>query len=201
MTTEEQSIQQEEEIVQSKKVDSIFKAIVKFQGMPKDIKKTVENTFFKNKYAPLSEILNAIREPLFECGLAIMQFPQDDDYLLTRIIHESGEFIESRYKMVPNDRKPQTKGSCLTYQKRYAINAILGLDSDNDDDGNEASNVNKGEAVAQGTNEKPWLNTGTKEWRQVVETLEKDPSKLPSVLNYYRMKTENKKTLQKLCQK
>lgn len=196
MKTEEQTIQQEEEVNQSKQVDSIYKAIVKFQGIPKDIKKTVENSYFKNKYAPLSEILNAIREPLLECGLAIMQFPLDNDYLLTRVIHESGESIESKYQMIPSDRKPQSKGSCLTYQKRYAINAILGLDSDEDDDGNEASkpSESKGE-------EKPWLNADTKEWKQVIATLEKDPSRLVGVLDYYRISANNKKVLNDLCKK
>lgn len=169
----------------------IFKALVKFQGIKKEIKRSAKNPHFGNNYAPLGEILSAIREPLLECGLAVMQFPEDEDYLTTKLIHESGQFIESRYQMRPTKNNPQQKGSSLTYQKRYALNAILFLDSDDDDDGQSSS---EGEA----TPEKDWLNEGTPQWEEALKFID-SIDKLNQVARKYKINKANRAKLEELC--
>lgn len=54
-------------------------------------------------------------------------------------MHISGEFIASKYTMRPTKNDPQGVGSCITYQRRYALGAALSLNIDEDDDGNKAS--------------------------------------------------------------
>jgi hypothetical protein len=59
--------------------------------------------------------------------------------LVTRLMHKSGEFIESSYPL-PSGGKPQEMGSALTYARRYCYCAILGIAADSDDDGAAAQN-------------------------------------------------------------
>ena len=123
----------------SESTKEITKALLEFHKKVKKINKESENPFFKNMYASLPNILDAISEPLNECGLIILQFPEVDFELTTLLQHESGEFFESVIKMQPQQNNPQGIGSLITYQRRYAIGAILNLNIDEDDDGNNAS--------------------------------------------------------------
>ena len=54
-------------------------------------------------------------------------------------MHISGEWISEKFYMKPTKVDPQAYGSVITYQRRYALSAILGLNTDSDDDGNKAS--------------------------------------------------------------
>ena len=124
------------------KSDSIIELAIALNGFHKSvgkIKKGSENPFFKSKYADLSDILDKISEPLTENGLSIIQLPKDVNELETILIHTSGQFISSTYKMTPVKTDPQSLGSAITYQRRYALSAILSLNIDADDDGNGAS--------------------------------------------------------------
>ena len=65
-------------------------------------------------------------------------------------MHESGEWIEyDPIKMKPVKNDPQSIGSAITYAKRYALSAIFGITSDQDDDGNEATQAKKQPAKQQ----------------------------------------------------
>lgn len=123
----------------SESIKELAASLCKFQGSVEKIRKTENNPFFKSKYADLSTILDAIREPMFENGLSFVQCPTGEDQLTTILMHTSGEWIKSRYTMKPVKNDPQGRGSAITYQRRYALSAILGLNIDEDDDGNEAS--------------------------------------------------------------
>lgn len=113
---------------------------MKFHEEVKVIEKTEVNPFFKSKYAGLGSILKAIKEPLAKSGLTFVQLPFQTNGMRTIIIHpESGETIEETFFMTPAKNDPQGQGSVITYQRRYALSAILGLDTETDDDGNEAS--------------------------------------------------------------
>jgi hypothetical protein len=124
----------------SESIKNIAMALVKFHSSVGKIKKDSTNPFFKSKYADLSDIQDAIQEPLNESGLVISQLPMGKNELTTILIHaDSGEFIMGTYEMAPVKNDPQSIGSCITYQKRYALSAILNLNLDADDDGNAAS--------------------------------------------------------------
>lgn len=114
------------------------------------------NPAFRSKYVPLGVILEAIEEPLRKCDLAFTQIPSGLGKLTTRVVHiASGEFIEGEMEMVPMDNKPQTYGGLLTYMKRYALTAMLGINVDEDDDGNAASGVKPTAAYVPAPKAKP----------------------------------------------
>lgn len=128
----------------SESIVNLTKALLSFQKKVDKIKKSDNNPFFKSKYASLSTILDSIDDILNDCGIVVLQSPENGDSLTTTIIHaESGEFIESTYSMRPSKDDPQGRGSCITYMRRYALSSILKLNVDDDDDGNAASSVSK----------------------------------------------------------
>jgi hypothetical protein len=121
----------------STSIKEIATALCEFQGAVETIKKTETNPFFKSKYASLADILNVIRQPLADNGLSFVQFPKGKYCLETMLMHTSGEWLSESYEMVPSKNDPQGAGSVITYQRRYALGAILGLNIDEDNDGNE----------------------------------------------------------------
>lgn len=123
----------------SDSIKEIANALCEFQKKVGKIKKDSNNPFFKSKYASLANILDVIQSPLSECGLSITQMPTGENELETILMHISGEYISSTYSMRPSKNDPQGVGSCITYQRRYAIGAILCLNIDDDDDANIAS--------------------------------------------------------------
>lgn len=109
------------------------------------IKKTEANPFFKSKYAGLPSVLEVVLPILHQNGLLVSQSPiseEDRVGIRTQIIHaESGEKLESDFVMTLAKNDPQGAGSAITYARRYALVAMLGLNVDEDDDGNSASAV------------------------------------------------------------
>jgi len=123
----------------STEIKNLATALCEFQGAVETIKKGETNPFFKSKYASLNDILNVIRQPLADNGLSFVQFPKGKYGLDTMLMHTSGEWISESYEMTPTKNDPQGAGSVITYQRRYALGAILGLNIDEDDDANKAS--------------------------------------------------------------
>jgi hypothetical protein len=85
------------------------------------------------EYADLATIWRAIRRPLAENGLSIVQMPDHHDssgyaLLVTRLMHASGEWIEGSHvvRSVRNDH-PQGMVGAFTHARRNALMAVLGL--------------------------------------------------------------------------
>jgi hypothetical protein len=97
------------------------------------------NPHFKNRYATLGSILNAIRIPLAKNGIAPVQTVSMANGMVTvttSLIHASGQAIEDVAMFpLPNNATVQQMGSCITYLRRYALAAIVGIVGDEDDDG------------------------------------------------------------------
>lgn len=139
-------------IYQSETITNISAALVNAQSQFPTVLKESNNPAFRGaKYADLASIMKAVSPVLFSNGLAITQHPgvyRGEDILITRLQHESGEFIQSYMHLnVPrHDRDgvaisvtPQAQGSAITYARRYALSAVLGIVTEEDDDGNTAS--------------------------------------------------------------
>jgi len=125
----------------------LAKALSQFQGEVKNPEAIAKsNPSFKNKYAPLDEVLNTLRPILGKYGLAVVQIPfSTAEYvsIITLLLHESGEWIETEpLQMKLEKNTPQGVGSAVTYGRRYQISSVLGLASEEDDDG-EANEQNK----------------------------------------------------------
>lgn len=91
-------------------------------------------------YADLASVMLAIKEPLANNGLAILQFPIDEGGKIgveTTIMHTSGEYMTRSFTVpadLMNAKHPgQAAGSLITYCRRYAIQAVLCLPSADDD--------------------------------------------------------------------
>jgi hypothetical protein len=167
----------------SESIKSIAAALVAFHKEVGKIPKDANNPFFKSRYASLSGILEVISNPLISNGLTLVQFPDGENGLTSRLCHTSGEWMEATYSMKPAKDDPQGRGSALTYQRRYAIGAILSLNIDEDDDGNAAS---KQQQPAQQTNgqqadDKPWLNEGSKEFEGAIFKLKEGTTTIKKI--------------------
>ena len=134
-------------INRSESIVELSKAFAMFQSEVSNPINSTVNNFFKNKYATLGDVLNEVRPVLAKNGLSILQMPSGDGGLVqltTLIMHSSGEWIETEpIIMRPEKPNAQGIGSVLTYARRYALSAILGVASEDDDDGNEASQPDK----------------------------------------------------------
>jgi hypothetical protein len=98
------------------------------------------NPHFKSKYADLAGVREATLPILTKHGFAIIQitvFREGVILLRTELAHKSGESRTSEYPIAPGT--PQQQGSALTYARRYSWSAITGIASEEDDDGNAAS--------------------------------------------------------------
>lgn len=104
------------------------------------------NPQFKSKYAGLQSVLDAVIPALNAHDIALTQQTKwENERLLvvTKLIHKSGQYIESVYPVLPIQDTPQGYGSALTYARRYSLSAIVGVASEPDDDANEASKALK----------------------------------------------------------
>ena len=165
----------------------IATALLKAQSEMSNPKKGATNPFFKSNYASLSNIQDAISKPLSESGLAYSQMPSGVNGLCTILIHaESGEYLMDSFIMpVSKQNDPQAVGSAITYAKRYALAGVLGLNIDDDDDGNKAAEDSRA-----------WLNPKTDKWTSVVQAL-KDGYTMDVILKKYKISTDNQALLEK----
>ena len=123
----------------SETINEIAAALSKAQGEMSGAKKGAENPFFKSKYSDLSMVIEAISEPFSKNGLCYVQGAEFDENLIsvtTRIIHNSGQWIESTTRLPPTKNDAQGYGSAITYAKRYGLQALCGVPSEDDDANN-----------------------------------------------------------------
>ena len=127
--------------------DQLVASLVKAQAVIQQPKKNATNPHFKNKFADLGACMDAVREPLNSNGLVLTQTTRSEKdaegsittFLVTTLHHVSGQSLSTEYPLNPVKHDPQGLGSALTYARRYALCALLGLVADTDDDGEAAS--------------------------------------------------------------
>jgi hypothetical protein len=152
----------------SESIATLAAALCAAQAEMRGAAKDASNPAFRSRYATLSSVWDAAREPLTSNGLSVVQVPENSEpgtcTLTTVLLHTSGEWISSTMSvpvlpqvvMKGQDPQPtaQGYGSALTYARRYALAAMCGIaPDDDDDDGNAASS--KVPASPQKRAEKP----------------------------------------------
>lgn len=127
------------EITTSESLDKLAPAFVKFRAICPNVGKDKEG--YNYRYTTLAHIIDKIREPLQKYGLAVTQFPVNDGRSLgvvTTLLHESGQFIQSRFVMpipvLKGTNATQDAGAAISYARRYALSAVLCMASDDDTD-------------------------------------------------------------------
>lgn len=140
---------------QSESITELATAMNLFQAELDVAKKSATNPFLKSSYADLESVIEAVREPLAIHGLSFVQMlgttrHENAVAIETQIMHKSGEWIRSDFTMpAPPEAARgvnimQTYGSVVTYAKRYALSAALGVATGEDNDGDTgASKVQK----------------------------------------------------------
>lgn len=126
---------------------ALSSALVAALGELSNVQKNATNPHFKNRYATLDAILDAVRPVLAKHGLCISQEPITEEGRIgvtTRIVHTSGVSSQSSFLLPVQQNTAQGFGSALTYARRYAVSSILGIAADDDDDGQEASTPKAG---------------------------------------------------------
>jgi len=135
---------------QSTEIAQLAAALVKAQAALKPASKDGTNPHFKSSYATLQSVWDAARAVLTPNGLSVVQAfnesPSGETLnITTTLLHSSGQWMAGTLTLKPTKADPQGMGSAITYGRRYALAAILGIVADEDDDGNAASAQSKQE--------------------------------------------------------
>lgn len=139
---------------QSEIIIELAKALLNVQRTVQPVIKDAENPFTKSWYASLNSVMDACRDALIENGIWLCQYPVPVEQpnalgLVTKLTHaESGQW-QSSLAVVPLPKAdPQGMGSAMTYCRRYALTAMLGMVTE-DDDGEGAKNGKKSPLLPQ----------------------------------------------------
>lgn len=129
-------------MLKSEQINELAAALAKAQGQIEGARKSSSNPFFKSKYADLAECWNTCREALTANGISVIQMPEEINEngrlnITTMLAHSSGQYISSTLTMTVTKLDPQAIGSAITYGRRYALAAMVGL-AQEDDDGEKA---------------------------------------------------------------
>ena len=120
----------------SELINELAKALCNAQGQMGGAVKDSSNPFFKSKYADITSVIKAIKQPFFDNGLSYTQFPISNEHgvgVSTRLMHVSGQYLEMEYTLPTVKKDPQSSGSAITYARRYALQSIAGIPVADDD--------------------------------------------------------------------
>ena len=183
---------------------NLAKALVKAMAQIEGATKDSVNPHFRNRYADLASVTDAIKKPLNDNGLTYSQIIhrlEGGVGVETLIIHESGETMSNGITFVPAPKNdPHGYGSALTYARRYSLSACFGVIQE-DDDANGASNklpiqvpakpVTKPQPPKTVTKEVKELQPFTEEkYKKLLELHETDPTLLDKLQDHYRITQE-----------
>lgn len=122
---------------QSQSISGISAAILKAQRLIGGAEKGKANPFFKSKYADYGSVLEACKDHLNANGITVLQpilSAADGDFVITTLLHESGEYVSSKIKVVvAKQNDPQAYGSAITYARRYGLQSFLSIPAEDDD--------------------------------------------------------------------
>lgn len=125
----------------SEKTADIFTAFALFQGDLTNASKSKAGHGYK--YADLAQCIETAREPLLKHGLAVAQFIGQSDKgttLTTMLTHSSGQWMRDEFLMEKavlqggaGKNPAQAMGASITYMRRYAYTAIIGMTQEDED--------------------------------------------------------------------
>ena len=114
----------------SENLADLAAALCAVQGELKPAIKQADNPFFKSKYVDLLGVWEAIRPLLAKNGLSVVQTftaSADGPTIVTTLMHKSGQWVSSELFLKPAKSDPQGVGSAITYGRRYALAAMVGV--------------------------------------------------------------------------
>jgi hypothetical protein len=124
----------------SDSIKEIAAALVKAQAAIKGAVKDATNPHFRSKYADLTSVIDAVKDALNTNGITFLQpvtFSDEGVSVETVLMHSSGEWISEKLAVPVSKHDAQGVGSAISYGRRYGLQAMCGVPSE-DDDGNDA---------------------------------------------------------------
>lgn len=170
---------------QSQTIQALSKALVAAQSELSNVGYDKANPHFKSQYTSLAAICNEVRPVMNRHGLAVLQLPgytvigdATIKTLTTRLLHQSGEWLEETMILNPVKDDPQGVGSAITYCRRYSLPGVglIASSDGTDDDGDEASATKASLTPAMMTGIRAYIPTipSVKEigayWRELLDT-------------------------------
>lgn len=121
------------------------------QAQIKTALKGAKNPHYNSKYSDLSTIIEACKEALNSNGITFLQPVRASErgvIVETILLHTSAEWISEELELPVTKQDAQGLGSAITYGKRYGLQSLIGIPSE-DDDGNAAGAGQNGEKTKQ----------------------------------------------------
>jgi len=189
---------------QSEQINELVTALAKAQGDYQVIGKNKTNPFFKSQFADYDSIMSSVRPFLSKNGLVLSQYTVIDSdtrtrTLHSRLMHASGQWIESRETITPEDNNDQKWASTLSYKKRHQAMAILNItisDDPTDDDAEtnmQQTRVEQFRGTAINHNyspaDQPEETINTHEHKQLSQALQGWPDMCKAILDRYKIST------------
>ena len=137
-------------------MSELAKALVEAQQEMPEVEKTASAVY--GKYATLDSLIAKTRPVLNKHGLSIQQFPHVGEHgmvLRTILRHTSGEETVGDTPLLLQKNDMQGLGAAITYARRYAWGAALGIASEHDDDAQSIVAGNGGGTTAQPVTQRP----------------------------------------------
>jgi len=172
----------------SQDIKELAKALALVQSEMQIAEKKKNNPFFKSKYADFQSVVEASRPAMVKNGLSITQIiteKEEGSYLVTMLMHNSGQFLRSVKKISPAKEDIQSYSSYVTYCKRISYSALLGVVcADEDDDGEQAVSHHRNNVKAVPLEEK----VTTEQLEQLWYELEGEEELAESILKAFKIK-------------
>lgn len=188
-----------EQAYRSPELKDLFGAMAKAQNEMQSANLNKENPYFKSRYADFAEIVRASRPALTKNGLAVFQeikITEDGQSVLhTLLSHASGQWIESRMRIVPPKNDIQSISSYVTYLKRLCYASLIGVAIGEEDDDGEVAMANARQIIAKGPSnaynpKEQSLDTITKEQLQELEyELADNPDLAEEIMDKLRLQS------------
>ena len=132
----------------SPSITNLAKALLAAQEQIGPVTKDATNPFLKNRYASLAAVLEAVRRPLLDNGILLVQrvVPSEPASVAVeiRLVHASGEFFASTTTIPLPEAEPGAKvnigqavGAAISYARRYGLMAMLSMAAVDEDTDNE----------------------------------------------------------------
>lgn len=121
----------------SETIGALAAALSKAQSQMEGAKKGAVNPHLGKKYADIASVWDAAREPLAANGLSVVQTPDssptDGVILTTMLMHTSGEWVSGETFVPVSKKDAHGYGMAITYARRYALSAMVGVSPEEDD--------------------------------------------------------------------
>ena len=187
---------------ESTQINEIAAALAKAQGEFPTIEHNRDNAFFKSSYADLHALVKAVKPVLSKNGICFTQTTHiattGEIILHTRIIHSSGQWMETRSRIIPEKGDIQSYGRAVSYHKRYALMGLLGITASgdtNDDDAEGIMEKHRANMSTDAIKYNPQKQSATTITKEQLEELEEELDGFPEIAEELLIKQK----IEELC--